>query len=106
MFPPPHTHTTSPDQKTGSGQAGQETSDYHEDIQLLNDIVFRLHVRNALYGLLQHEERERHSGLDDLVDLHCTPLGVTVLSDRGSGYGVVQYWRRVGSYLRRAMSQI
>lgn len=86
--------------------------EFHRNVERtlaeLDLIIARLDARASYWNRPPDEEDSEESFglLDEFVELHCTPLGVSIDSDKGLGYGVAQVWHNVGKYLRRAMIRI
>ncbi len=82
--------------------------DLTKDLRDLDALLARLRARTQ-WGDISVDEGAAdkfHVGLlDEMLELHCTPAGVSVQSDRGWGTGVALEWRTVGAYLRRMMRQ-
>ena len=60
-----------------------------------------LRALNSFRLIEEQSANKKHSLLDEIIDLHCTPMGVSIPGD--VGHGVARNWNRVGSYLRRMM---
>ena len=82
--------------------------DLEKDLRDLDALLARLRARTQ-WGDISIDEgaadKFHVSLLDEMLELHCTPAGVSVQSHRGWGTGVALEWRTVGAYLRRMMRQ-
>lgn len=82
-------------------------ADVARSLRELDIIIARLRAR-AHYGDVSHDEDasgDHFSIFDEMIEIHSTPSGVSLQSDRGWGYGLALDWLSVGAYLRKIMRQ-
>ena len=87
-----------------SGRAESQAEEYDESIRILDRMIAI--SRSPYYhrsGLSRSMEYDAPSLVDEMIQIHCTPLGVETTIPPAGWDALAQDWQRIGDYLRSVM---
>ena len=80
-------------------------SEHDESIRVLDTMIAHLQWLSGNPNFAPSPTRDLHSPslADELIDIHCTPMGVDATLPPAGWEALARDWERVGSYMRSVM---